>query len=347
MVMPLADSGNMALTITNQPPPDSPQLYFFYRPPDGNQVKVPADFLPPFPHGELPLELKACIVNSKPQDPDTLLEIVWDHYEQMQAMEREKQKAELERIASGNPIVISEESIPPEFRNGVPMDLGIQLSGLHNAHDIVIAMWQYKQQEALRQQQGTLANPMAQVSTMLRQAGVPDSVARMTGLPVAGPQGSADPLTSALRQGGVPDSVARMAGLPVAGPQGAGLPGMAGVPGLNPFDPTPGAQGLTAQGLMAGGSGRGTTVKDALTERTKQANEQAMDIFAKQMRPQDTMKPGFALPYQVVPASVAAKNPMVQNPLPFGSSLHAPVNSPLTALPQKPITTSTNRSDVP
>lgn len=169
-VMPLPDSGKLAFTITNQPPPEAPPLFFFYRPPDGKEVRVPADFMPPFAHGELPMELKLRITNSKPQDPDALLEIVWEHYEQMQAMELAKQKAELDRIASGNPILISEESIPPEFRRGVPMDLGIQLSGSHNAQEIVIAMWQYKQQQSARQQ-GMLADPTGGLGSVLRQAG--------------------------------------------------------------------------------------------------------------------------------------------------------------------------------
>ena len=346
MVMPPADSGLVAFNLTNQAAPPTPPLFFFYRPPDGNEVRVPADFMPPFPHGELPMELKLRIVNSKPQDPDALLEMVWEHYEQMQAMELAKQKAELDRIASGNPILISEESIPPEFRQGVPMDLGIQLSGLHNAQDIVIAMWQYKQQQALRQQ-GMLADPMGGLGSALRQAGVPDSVARMAGLPVAGPQGSEDPLSATLRQSGIPDSVARMSGLPVSGSQAAGygLPGMGDIPGLTPFAGIPGMEGLAA-GSIPGANGRPLPGKDVWAERTRQADEQVMEMIAQQMRPQNAMTPGFALPYQVVPASVAAKNPAVQNPMPFASSLNS-LNSPLTALPQRPITTSTNRSDAP
>ena len=139
--------------------------------------------------------------------------MVWEHYEQMQAMELAKQRAEVERIVSGNPILISEESIPPEFRQGVPMDLGIQLSGLHSAQDIVIAMWQYKQQQE-RGDKECWQTQRANWGAALRQAGIPDSVARMAGLPVAGPQGPDDPLTSALRQAGIPDSVAQMSGLP-------------------------------------------------------------------------------------------------------------------------------------
>jgi len=116
--------------------------HFWYRPPDGNEVKVPADFMPPFPNGEIPPDLGQRIVSEKPQDADTLLRIVWECYAQMQAMKAAQHKAELARIASGNPILISEESIPPEFRQSVPMELGIRLSGLHNAKDIVIEMLQ-------------------------------------------------------------------------------------------------------------------------------------------------------------------------------------------------------------
>jgi len=346
MVMPLPDSGKVALTITNRPPPGTPQLYFFYRPPDGNQVKVPADFMPPFPQGELPMELKARIVNSKPQDPDTLLEMVWEHYEQMQATELAKQRAEVERIVSGNPILISEESIPPEFRRGVPMELGMRLSGLHSAQDIVMEMWQYKQQQAARQQ-GMLGDPTGQLGAILRQAGIPDSVARTAGLPVAAPQGPDDAMASALRQAGIPDSVAQMSGLGVSGSHGAGLPGMDGMPGLNPLEGFPGMQGLAAQGLVPGGNPRPFTVRDGWAERRRQANEQAMETIVQQMRPSDGMKPGYALPYQVVPAAVAAKNPAVRNPLPFGGSLNSPMSSPLTVPPQTPITTSTNRSNAP
>jgi hypothetical protein len=96
-------------TMPEQPIPDSRTLYFYYRPPDGNEVKVPADFLPPFAGGELPADLKLRIVNTKPQDADSLLEIVWDYYGQMQVMKQKKQEAELARIESGNPVLISEE----------------------------------------------------------------------------------------------------------------------------------------------------------------------------------------------------------------------------------------------
>jgi hypothetical protein len=344
MVMPPPDSGTaLDVSITNQPPPEGQQLYFFYRPPDGNQVKVPADFMPPFPHRDLPTELKQLIVDSKPRDTDTLLEMVWQYYEHMQALELAKQKAEVERIASGSPILISEESIPPEFRNGVPMELGLRLSGLHNAQEIVIEMLQYKQQQQAQQRQGMMADPTGGLGSVLRQAGVPDSVARIAGLPVADPQGPYDQVTSALRQSGIPDSVARMSGLPASRSPGAGLPGIGGMPGMNPFDPT---LGLAAQGFIPGASGRGLSAKDVWAERTRQANEQAMEIFAQQLRQSDTTKPGIALPYQVVPASVAAKNPMVQNPMPFAGS-SGPRSSPLTTSPQKSITTSTNRTDVP
>ncbi|MGH7989136.1 MAG: hypothetical protein ACREDS_02935 [Limisphaerales bacterium] len=237
-------------TLPNQPMPDSRTLYFNYHPPDGNEVKVPADFLPPFPNRNLPDDLKLQIVNTKPQDADALLDMVWDYYAQMQLMKQEKQKAELARIESGNPVLISEESIPPEFRKGVPTDLAIRLSGLHKAEDIVAEMWAYKNQQHAQQSEMMPPDPLAQVRAEVKQAGVPDS----------------------------------------ALPQ---------VPGMNPMPNIP----------------------DPMDAIRQSGNEQAMAIAEQLMKPQqNNMNPGFALPYQVVPASAAAGNPAVENPMPFGNS---------------------------
>jgi len=233
-----------------QPVPEARTLYFSYHPPDGNEVKVPADFLPPFAGGNLPTDLKIRIVNTKPQDADALLGIVWDYYGQMQVMKQAKQKAELARIESGNPVLISEESIPPEFRQGVPMDLAIRLSGLHKAEDVVAEMWAYKSEQQNRQSEMMPPDPMAQMRATLKRAGVPDS----------------------------------------AIPQ---------VPGINPM----------------------ANIPDPLAATRQSGNEQAMAIAEQVMRPQENnMNPGFALPYQVVPASMAAGNPTVENPMPFGNS---------------------------
>lgn len=259
-------------TLPEQPAPDTRTLYFYYRPPDGNEVKVPADFMPPFARGELPVDLKLRIVNDKPPDADALLGVVWNYYAQMQVMKQAKQKAELERIASGNPVLISEESIPPEFRQGVPMDLAIRLSGLHKASDIVAEMLAYKSEHQNRQQEiGMPPDPMAEVNAALRQAGVPDSA-------------------------------------------------MPRISGMNPMPNIPGMP-------------RG--IPDPFGATRQSGNEQAMAIAEQFMRPQQkAMQPGMALPYQVVPASAAAGNPAVENPMPsFGGSL----NSRLTPLPQSPI----------
>lgn len=259
-------------TMPEQLIPEARQLYFWYRPPDGNEVKVPADFMPPFPNGELPMELKQRIVGEKPQDADTLLEMVWTHYAQMQVMKQAKQKAELERIASGNPILISEESIPPEFRQGVPMELAIRLSGLHNASDIVAEMLAYKSQQTHGQER-MLPDPMADVRDALRQAGVPDSA-------------------------------------------------MPRIPGMNPTPNIP----RTPQGM----------IPDPFGATRQSGNEQAMAIAEQFLRPQqNAMQPGMKLPYQIVPASAAAGNPAVENPMPFVGS------SPLTPQLRLPITIPT------
>ncbi len=317
VAMPPPDSGAV---LAHQSAPEERQLYFFYRPPDGNAVRVPADFTPPFARGELPVELQARIVNSKPQDADTLLEIMWEHYEQMQAMKLARQKAEVARIASGNPILISEESIPPEYKQAVPMNLAIQLSALHNARDIVMEMWRYKQDQELQQQE-MLADPMAGVAAALRQAGVPDSVARMAGLPVS-------------------DS-------PGADYRSLGMPNTSG---LNPLAGVPGMQGLAAQGLIPnpGGNGRALTPMDARGEHRKQVNDQVTKFIEQQLNPRNAsaLKPGLVLPYVIVPSSVAAGNPAVENPLPFGG-LPNSSNSPLTPLPPPPISTPASQANAP
>ena len=263
-------------TLPEQPAPETRTLYFYYRPPDGNEVKVPADLMPPFPGGNLPQDLKLRIVNTKPQDADALLGMVWDYYGQMQVMKQAKQKAELERIASGNPVLISEESIPPEFRQGVPMDLAIRLSGLHKAEDIVAEMLAYKSEQQNRQSEMMPSDPLAEMRATLKQAGVPDSA----------------------------------------------LPRM---PGMNPMPNIPGMP----QGMMPDPFGA--------TRQPQSGNEQAMAIAEQYMRPpQNAMKPGFALPYQVVPAAAAANNPAVENPMPLGGN--SLPNFPLTPMPQSPIT---------
>ena len=310
---------------SDRPIPALGPLYFQYHSPDDKVVSVPADFLPPFAHGELPVELQRLIIYFKPQDADTLLGMMWEYYGQMQATKLAKKKAELERIASGNPILISEESIPPEFRQGVPMELGIRLSGLHSAGDIVVEMWQYKgEQESRRQEiqrQEMLANPMAALGAALRQSGVPDSVARMSGFPV-----------SDLSEVSGADRLRGMASLPGADPLG-------GIPALQ----APAAQGIIPHqnGLTVGTP---TSGPESWNQRAKQGNEQAMKIVEQYIRPQNDMKPGFALPYQIVPASAAANNPAVENPMPLLGSLP---NSPLTPLPQLPITAPATKNNAP
>jgi len=64
----------------------------------------------------------------------------------------------------------------------------------------------------------------------------------------------ADPMAAALRQAGVPDSVARMAGVPsVPGMQGIdNRPGgMVGMPGLNALDAIPEMRALAVAGVKA------------------------------------------------------------------------------------------------
>lgn len=126
---------------------------------------------------------------------------MWNYYAQMQVNNQKKQEAEIARIESGNPVLISEESIPLEFRKGVPMDLAIRLSGLHKASDILAEMLAYKSEHQNQQQEiGMPPDPMAQIRAELKQAGVPDSA--MPRMPGINPMPNIpDPLAS-MRQSG-------------------------------------------------------------------------------------------------------------------------------------------------
>jgi len=184
--------------------------------------------------------------------------------------------------------------------------LAARLSGLHDAKDIAIELWQYKRQHESQ-----------------RAGGAADS--------------TADVVTSALRRSGVPEEVVRMAAQSVADPQGGSYspPGMPNAPGLNPYAGIPELQGLSAQGFFPNGNGRPLTGRDAWKESIRQQNEQMTAMAEQYLIPQEAaMKPAVALPYQVVPASVAARNPAVANPLPFGV-MDSP-SSALTLFPNSP-----------
>jgi len=177
------------------------------------------------------------------------------------------------------------------------------------------------------------------VGSILRQVGVPDYVARASGLPVAGAQMPNDPVSAALQQAGISADVAQRAGLPVTGlpggvRDGSGVGSSAGL-----FAPP----GLAPQGMTAPANNLGSTMTAA--EEAKQGNKQAMEMASQLMGQPEGTKPGFALHYQVVPASVARGNPAVQNPMPFGGAANSQL--PLTTAPAAPITQSTNKSNAP
>jgi hypothetical protein len=106
-----------------------------------------------------------------------MLELMWEYYAQMQMMQQAKEKADVARIMSGNKILISEESIPPEYRQGVPRELAMRLSGMHNAKDIVMEMRVYQSEQEARGRQ-LQSWPMSQQYAGLRRAGIPDAEAQ-------------------------------------------------------------------------------------------------------------------------------------------------------------------------
>ncbi len=166
-------------------------------------------------------------------------------------------------------------------------------------------MWVYKQEMEARQKEEAEmmgANPMAGVSAALRQAGLIESVARNSGLPVS-------------------DLPGQPAG-------GFGVPVM---PGTDPFGGIPLLQARAGQATIPSQNMPALGQPLGFDDRVKQGNQQAMKLAEQYMRSkQDTLKPGFQLRYQVVPAAAAGGNPAVENPLPFGKL----PNSSLTTVPQ-------------
>jgi hypothetical protein len=273
---------------SDHPLPQSTPLTFCYRPPDGPDVRIPADWMPPYPAGALPLEAQRRLAVAKPQDADGLLEILWTQYAEAQELKHAKEKAELERIMSGNPVLISEESIPLEFRQGVPMDLAFRLSGLHKAEDIVAEMMAYKCEQEARQAHMSF-NPMARTDAALRVVGRPGT--------------------------------SEAPGTPYSSRGFAGVPGMDSSGRIDPYSANPALQKLVAEGMIPGPDGRTLSSKEVMDRRIQQQNEMLMNQSMQLRRAPSAQSLGMVLPYQVVPASVAAGNPAVENPMPYQSVL--------------------------
>jgi hypothetical protein len=167
-----------------------PQLVLRYRAPSGTEVRIPADFLPPLEHGWVPAALSQRVADAKLEDAESILAEFWRFFDELV---QSKQRAMLQRMRSGQPVMISEETVPPEYRQSVPLKLEIRLSGLKDAQDIVNEMWAFRREEELRraqEQQRERAMARQQALDAIWRAGLSPAQAQprpITGVPTAFP----------------------------------------------------------------------------------------------------------------------------------------------------------------
>jgi hypothetical protein len=179
----IAGSGRMSLRFTDSPvqfriAPESSkgQLMLRYVTRSGTEVRIPADFLPPFNFHEIPRELEHYIAESHLEDADSILEAMWQYYDNIA---QAKANARLQQMTSIAPVVmISETSVPPEFRQSVPAELEARIAGLRRAQDIVNEMWAYRIEQEVRRRQAAENTRMTlrtQAITLMRRHGISPS----------------------------------------------------------------------------------------------------------------------------------------------------------------------------
>lgn len=165
-----------------------PQLVLRYHAPSGTEVRIPADFLPPFERGLIPPQLSQRIAEAKLEDAQSILAEFWSFYDELV---QSKHRAVRQRVLSGQPVMISEESVPPEYRKSVPHELEIRLSGLKDAQDVVNEMWAFRREEEVRreqEQQRARITAREQAMNAMRRAGIsppPADGRRMASVPTA------------------------------------------------------------------------------------------------------------------------------------------------------------------
>ena len=128
----------------------TPRLMFRYHTADGKVVQIPADFLPPFERRMIPEEIMDRIADQKIEDGDLILDELWKYYDDTVQAQR---RAELQKISQSGAgqILIAQERVPQEYRDGIPDALQIRLKGMKNEQDIVNEMWAFQaEQEARR-----------------------------------------------------------------------------------------------------------------------------------------------------------------------------------------------------
>jgi hypothetical protein len=117
------------------------QLVLHYTTGSGTEVKIPADYLPPFENRMIPPALSQRVADKKMEDGESILAEFWAFYdEQAQARQWAAQSATRRRAVqngTGGSILIAREQVPLEYWEGFPPGLEARLQGLNDPKSIV------------------------------------------------------------------------------------------------------------------------------------------------------------------------------------------------------------------
>ncbi|MCX6917480.1 MAG: hypothetical protein NT167_31345 [Verrucomicrobia bacterium] len=130
------------------------QLVLRYTTVSGAEVKIPADYLPPFERRTIPPEVSQRVADKKLEDGESILAEFWTFYdEQAQARQRAMQSAERQRAlqnGTGGSILVAREQVPLEYWEGIPPELEARLQGLNDPQKIVEEINAYYTQDYVR-----------------------------------------------------------------------------------------------------------------------------------------------------------------------------------------------------
>lgn len=152
-VKPFVEPGdNRTIQLFGEP---QQQLVLRYVAPSGKQVKIPADYLPPFSDRMIPPALSQRIADKKLDDGESILAEFWTFYDEtMQARHEASQRA-IQRQAiqngTGGQVLIGRDQVPLDYWEGIPPELDQRLQGINDPQKIVTEINAYYVQTYVRQ----------------------------------------------------------------------------------------------------------------------------------------------------------------------------------------------------
>lgn len=131
------------------------QLVLRYSTSSGREVKIPADYLPPFADGMIPPQLAQRVVDKKLEDGDSILAEFWTFYDEAMRARHEASQRAIQRQAmqngTGGQILIAREQVPLDYWEGIPPELDQRLQGINDPQKIVAEINAYYVQTYVRQ----------------------------------------------------------------------------------------------------------------------------------------------------------------------------------------------------